>query len=203
MRMLNTLVIILILVAPLPARAQSALLVRPDAEALIEIDGRLATAAPVRAWQVYEFRVEPGEHLVTALTPDRRDRWEQVVTVTENSKVFVLAVLASVTKEREAGERASRAGAEQRSEIARLEGQLEELRERHAFELVQMRQATRNAEAARNMPAASEWQRGLNSLVGQIGDSSMQRHQNNAEQLEQQIAILEQRIERLRLEPRF
>lgn len=42
-----------------------------------------------------------------------------------------------------------------------------------------------------------------NLLVGQIGDSSLQTYQNNAEQLEQQIAILEQRIERLRLEQRF
>lgn len=55
MRMLITLVVALLLVSPLPARAQYALLVRPDAEALIEIDGRPVTAVPVRAGRSTRF----------------------------------------------------------------------------------------------------------------------------------------------------
>lgn len=192
-----------LLLLPVPAAAQSSLLIRPDRDAWVEVDGKPASQIPFVAWTVYEIAVAPGEHLVTALTTDRRDRWEAVVNVMENNKTFVLVSLATLNEEREVKESADRDDARQRAQIAELERKLGDLRRRLGLELTEARQAEQAADMARNNPAPTNWLRALNDGLAKMSDTSAQKHRGNAEQLQVQISELEHQIDGVRVGGRF
>jgi hypothetical protein len=207
--------------APSHTKSAATLLIQSDMDCIFTVDDQPSQA--MRSGETKRVTAALGEHLVTAVSGDGKDRWKTVVDFDKPVQKVVLIELLKVRAARESGERETEQLEQEikakTAQAKAVRGATETLKQQRAEtedQIVELQKQVRQEESAaqddevraqqlRQQGAAAATQgTNLGNMTGLIGNmeadnaiSSARAHRAKAGQLQDQITDLNRQLERL------